>query len=170
MAFQTQKPLYFNISNRIGACKMSCMLLKMYHLRDRKYWFPRDYGHNFLRDGVPPIRVPQGCCKKREMDWFGLVSILRLINYIFNVASAMNPLVITPPPDYPSHKAVWDFCDIEGHNFLTYADQVSRWVEMEPLASRNTSRNVQKTFLWWFAMVGVPKEISTDGGLQFNSQ
>ena len=61
-----------------------------------------------------------------------------------------------------------DFCDIEGHTFLIYADRYSGWVEVERLAS-NTFRNVEKTFLRWFATFGVPEEISTDGGPPFNS-
>ena len=59
-----------------------------------------------------------------------------------------------------------DFCDIEGHNFLIYADRYSGWVEVERLPSNNF-RNVEKTFLRWFATFGVPEEISTDGGPPF---
>ena len=51
---------------------------------------------------------------------------------------------------------------------MIYADRFSGWVEVERLATNN-SRNVQKTFLRWFATFGVPEEISTDGGPPFNS-
>ena len=77
------------------------------------------------------------------------------------------PLIITPTPDYPFQQAVSDFCDIEGHTFLIYADRFSGWVEVERLAT-NTFRNVEKTFLRWFATFGVPEEISSDGGPPFN--
>lgn len=78
------------------------------------------------------------------------------------------PLIITPPPEYPFQQVVSDFCNLEGHNFLIYADRYSGWVEVERLAS-NTFRNVQRTFLRWFATYGVPEEISSDGGPPFNS-
>ena len=83
-------------------------------------------------------------------------------------SQAAEPQIITPPPEYPFQPSVSDFCDIEGHNFLIYADRFSGWVEVERLAS-NSFRNVEKTFLRWFATFGVPEEISTDGGPPFNS-
>ena len=56
------------------------------------------------------------------------------------------PLIITPPPEYPFQQAVSDFCDIEGHTFLIYADRFSGWVEVERLATKYVSESREDIF------------------------
>ena len=63
---------------------------------------------------------------------------------------------------------VTDFCHLEGHLFLIYADRFSGWVEVDRL-STNNFRLVRHAFLKWFQTYGVPEEIASDGGPPFNS-
>lgn len=86
-----------------------------------------------------------------------------------NVPSqAAESMIITPTPEYPFQQVVSDLCNLEGHDFLIYADRYSGWVEVERLSS-NVYRNVRRTFLRWFATYGVPEQISTDGGPPYNA-
>ena len=83
-------------------------------------------------------------------------------------SQSAEPLIITPPPEYPFQHAVVDLCHLEGHSFMVYADRYSGWVEVERLPS-TTLINCRKVFLRWFATYGVPEEISSDGGPPFNA-
>ena len=76
-------------------------------------------------------------------------------------------LISTPPPDYPFQQVVTDFAEIEGHDFLVYADRYSGWLEVARLGSK-AWKAVHHAFLSWFNF-GVPEEISADGGPPFNS-
>ena len=78
------------------------------------------------------------------------------------------PIILTPPPEYPFQQTVTDLCHLEGHTFLIFADRFSGWVEVERLPT-NTLRHVRKPLLRWFTTYGVPEDISSDGGPPFNS-
>ena len=79
------------------------------------------------------------------------------------------PMIMTPPPEYPFEKAVADLLDLEGHTFVAYADRFSGWLEVERLPS-SAFKHLQKVLLRYFSVYGVPTEISDDGGPPFNSQ
>ena len=76
-------------------------------------------------------------------------------------------MILTPPPDYPFQQVVTDFAEIEGHDFLVYADRYSGWLEVAKLNAKSW-KTVHHTLLSWFKF-GVPEEISSDGGPPFNS-
>ena len=78
------------------------------------------------------------------------------------------PMIFTPPPEYPFQQVVADFAEIEGHDFLVYADRYSGWLEVAKMNSK-TERAVEHTFLKWFSTYGVPEEMSSDGGPPFNA-
>lgn len=77
-------------------------------------------------------------------------------------------MIITPPPELPFQQTVTDFCQIEGHDFLVYADRYSGWLEVAKLGNK-TWKSVHNAFLHWFTEFGVPEEMSCDGGPPFNS-
>ena len=76
-------------------------------------------------------------------------------------------ILISPPPDYPFQQVVADFAEIEGHDFLVYADRYSGWLEVARLGNK-ACKTVHKVFLSLFRF-GVPEEIACDGGPPFNS-
>ena len=78
------------------------------------------------------------------------------------------PLITSPPPEVPFEQTAADFFNLEGHNFLAFADRYSGWLEVERLPT-NSFKFVKKIFLRWFRTYGVPLEISTDGGSPFQS-
>ena len=77
-------------------------------------------------------------------------------------------MMTTPHPEIPFQQTVVDLFDLEGHQFIVYADHYSGWIEAAKL-SNSRFCTVKKFFLRWFAAFGVPEEISSDGGPPFNS-
>ena len=79
-------------------------------------------------------------------------------------AQAAEPLLMTPPPDYPFQQTAMDLCSLEGHTYLVYADRLSGWIEVAHLpdgASSGAIRDVlRRSFMRW----GAPEVLSTDGG------
>ena len=76
-------------------------------------------------------------------------------------------MMLSQPPEFPFQHVVTDFAEIEGHDFLVYADRYSGWLEVAKLHNK-TWKAVHQIFLEWFAY-GVPEEISCDGGPPFSS-
>lgn len=52
------------------------------------------------------------------------------------------PLVMTPPPDYPFQKVALDFFQLNGQTYLVYADRLSGWLEILHFPSGTTSSAV----------------------------
>ena len=48
-----------------------------------------------------------------------------------------------------------DFANIQGHNFLVYAERYSEWLKVERLGSK-AWKLMTKVFLKWFASLGMP--------------
>ena len=84
-------------------------------------------------------------------------------------SQSSEPLILTPPPEYPFEKTVADIFNLGGHTFLVYADRFSGWLEVERLPS-SAFRHSKKVLLRYFSTYGVPTEISDDGGPPFNAQ
>ncbi len=106
--------------------------------------------------------------------WPGLDSAVRLLRQQCRRCNEQapsqpaEPRIIPPQPRVPFEQVATDFCHLEGHLFLIYADRFSGWVEVDRL-STNNFRLVRQSFLRWFRTYGVPEEISSDGGPPFKS-
>ena len=80
------------------------------------------------------------------------------------------PLVMTPPPEYPFQKTTADLCQINGCNYLVYADRLTGWIEIAHLPGDTTSGKLIQHFRGYFARYGAPKEVSIDGGTNLVSE
>ena len=76
--------------------------------------------------------------------------------------------MISRPPEYPFQQVVMDLCNLQGFDFIIYADRYSGWIEAAKINS-TSFRTVKRNLLHWFATYGVPEELSSDGGPPFNS-
>ncbi|KAK4313454.1 hypothetical protein Pmani_015211 [Petrolisthes manimaculis] len=80
------------------------------------------------------------------------------------------PLLLMPPPQYPFQQTVVDICQLEGHNYLVYANRLTGWLEISHLDNHATSNAIQdklrRHFSWW----GAPEELSMDGGTNLVSE
>ncbi len=74
------------------------------------------------------------------------------------------PLVMTPPPEYPFQKTSADMCQMNGHNYLVYADRLTGWIEIAHLPGDTTSSKIIQHFRLYFARYGAPIEVAIDGG------
>ncbi len=80
------------------------------------------------------------------------------------------PLVITPPPEYPFQCTVTDLFQLEGNTYLVYADRLTGWLEIGHLPSSASSSKLMAHFRRFFARWGAPEEVSTDGGTNLVSE
>ena len=110
---------------------------------------------------------------RQRFFWPGLDAAIRQVRARCRQCNENAPsqpseeMVLSPPPDYPFQQVVTDFAEIEGHDFLIYADRYSGWLEVAKLNSK-AWKAVHHALLAWFCF-GVPEEISADGGPPFNS-
>ena len=110
---------------------------------------------------------------RERLFWPGLDAAIRQVRSKCRQCNENAPsqpseeMVLSPPPDYPFQQVVTDFAEIEGHDFLVYADRYSGWLEVAKLNSK-AWKAVHHALLTWFDF-GVPEEISSDGGPPFNS-
>ena len=73
------------------------------------------------------------------------------------------PLIMTPPPEYPFQQVVADLFEVSGHRYLVYADRLTGWIKLDHL--RSFTSNVLIPILQrHFSQYGVPEQISIDGG------
>lgn len=74
-----------------------------------------------------------------------------------------------PPPTIPFESVSADMFSCQGWEFLVYSDRLSGWPCVARLGRTATSHDVVKQLRRWFADVGVPRKIVTDGGPQFSA-
>ena len=74
------------------------------------------------------------------------------------------PLLLTPPPEYPFQQTVADIFQLEGQAYLVYADRLTGWLEVAHLPSGAHSGKIMKHLRHFFTRWGAPEQLSTDGG------
>jgi len=79
------------------------------------------------------------------------------------------PIMHEPEPTRPWQRASADIFTCCGENYLVYTDHLSGWPCIDCLGLSTTSSDVIRPLRRWFADVGVPQQIITDGGPQFSS-
>ncbi|XP_065182117.1 uncharacterized protein K02A2.6-like [Sycon ciliatum] len=77
------------------------------------------------------------------------------------------PLMREPQPTFPFEYASADLFSCQGWQFLVYSDCLSGWPCVARIGRTATSHDIICHFRRWFADVGVPRKIFTDGGPQF---
>ena len=84
-------------------------------------------------------------------------------------SQSSEPLIMTPPPEWPFQKICADYFDSDGHSYITIVDRFSYWMEIYHFPSSSRSESLVTRLRQLFTSYGVPEEISTDGGPQFSS-
>ena len=79
------------------------------------------------------------------------------------------PLMSPADTEFPFQQTVVDFVDINGKNYLGYADRYTGWVEVALMPS-GKAKTVCDTLRTWFYTYGAPEELYADGGPPFESQ
>ena len=80
------------------------------------------------------------------------------------------PLLAEPIPDLPFQNTSADIFSCQGCHYLVYSDRLSGWPCIHDLGRSMVSASVIKPLRRWFAELGVPRKIVTDGGPQFSSK
>ena len=112
---------------------------------------------------------------RQRLFWPGLDASIRQTRAQCKICNTMapsqprEPLMPPPNPEFPFQMTVTDFFDMQGKNYMVYADRYTGWVEVARMSSGN-ARATCDALRKWFCTYGVPQEISSDGGPPFDSQ
>ena len=79
------------------------------------------------------------------------------------------PLMSDRKPTLPFESVSADLFSCQGSEFLVYVDRLTGWPCVAKLGHSTKSIDVIREFRRWFPDLGVPRELSTDGGPQFSS-
>ena len=79
------------------------------------------------------------------------------------------PLMPPSNPEFPFQKTVTELFDLHGKTYMEYEDRYPGWMEVTSLSSGKATA-VCDALRNWFCTYGVPEEISSDGGPQFDLQ
>ena len=80
------------------------------------------------------------------------------------------PMLPEAVPDLPFQSVGADLFSCEGYQFLVYVDRLSGWPCVAKMGRSANTKDVIKPIRRWFADVGVPQILRTDGGPQFASR
>lgn len=79
------------------------------------------------------------------------------------------PLISEPVPVFPFQVTAADLFTCQGSHYIVYVDVKSGWPSVYELGSAMGAGDVIIPLRRWFAEVGVPDKLKTDGGPQFTS-
>ncbi|XP_063871052.1 uncharacterized protein K02A2.6-like [Scylla paramamosain] len=80
------------------------------------------------------------------------------------------PHLLTPPPDYPFQQTVVDLFQLEGHDYIVYADRLTGWLEVSHLPDGTESGRIKDVLRHHFSRWGAPEQLSMDGGTNLGSE
>ena len=80
------------------------------------------------------------------------------------------PIIPTPPPEYPCQQVVADLYEFEGCHYLSFADRLTGWLEIATLKTSTRSIDIIQVIREWFHRLGIPEQISLDGGPNLDSR
>lgn len=83
---------------------------------------------------------------------------------IHSPSLSAEPMVLTPPPDYPFQHTVVDMFQWEGHTYMACVERLTGWLEVAHFPNSGTSSKIQTQLRRYFARCGAHEQISTDGG------
>ena len=85
-------------------------------------------------------------------------------------AHPREPLILTPPPEYPFQQICADYLHVSGHQYLTIVDRFSGWLCIFHFSPHNaTSTSLINECRQLFSAYGAPEQFCSDGGPQFTS-
>ena len=145
-------------------------------IKDNKILIPRQLRAEVLESLHSAHQGVNGMpANTRRLFWPGLGASVRqtraqccTCNTIVS-SQPREPLMLPADLEFPFQQTVVDFVEINGKNYLVYADRYTGWIEVALMPS-GKAKMVCDTFRTWFCTYGAPEELSADGGPPFESQ
>ena len=86
-------------------------------------------------------------------------------------SQSAEPLILSPAPEWPFQQLCADYFFIDSHGYLVVVDRYSGWPSVFHFPPGHTTTvKLLAELRHLFATYGIPEEISTDGGPQFQHQ
>ena len=80
------------------------------------------------------------------------------------------PLILSPPPQWPFQQVCGDFFSVAGHDYLPIVNRFSSWICMYHFGPRQcTNAFLISVCRSLFTVYGAPEQFNSDGGPQLNS-
>ena len=79
-------------------------------------------------------------------------------------------LRFTPPPVHPFQQTVRDLFQLEGHDYIVYADRLTGSLEIAHLPEGTASDKIKDVLRHHFTRWGAPEQLSMDGGTNLGSE
>lgn len=80
------------------------------------------------------------------------------------------PMIVSQIPEHPWQKAASDLFVLNGETYVLLADYYSKFVEFTKLSENSKSQSVIEFLAENFARHGIPEQLITDGGPQYDSK
>ncbi|XP_037801941.1 uncharacterized protein LOC119596682 [Penaeus monodon] len=93
----------------------------------------------------------------------------RTLIYKFRFKYPTKELIPTPPPQYLFQQVMADLFHLDGNLYIAYADRMTGWMEVEHISEEAFISCLIIAFCQWFRRLGIPEELSCDGGTNFTS-
>lgn len=81
-----------------------------------------------------------------------------------------SPLLFTPTPVYPFQQTVVDRFQLEGHDYIVYADRLTGWLEISHISEGTASGESNDVLRHHFTIWGAPEQLSVDGSTNLGSE
>ena len=144
--------------------------------RDAKFWSPKGLRQDILtqlHNGHQGIQKTRNLARE-TVYWPGITKDIQRLCESWHLCQEMQPQQPRQPmqmhekPDIPWVKVRTDLFEVDGFNFLIIGDYFSRYPVIKQLTSTTSSSIIAAT-KETFALLGVPREVISDNGSQYQS-
>lgn len=84
-------------------------------------------------------------------------------------SQSREPIIVTPPTEWPFQKVCGDYFDINGRGYLTIVDRFSGWISLYHFPLSATAAQLISCCRSLFITFGTPEELGSDGGPQLTA-
>ena len=145
-------------------------------LRDNRLVVPLSMRKGMLKQ-VHRSHLGIGKCTGRAKDvffWPGMIAEITgekcSTCAAFKPKQRKEPMIVTQIPERPWQKAASDLFMLDGQTYVLLADYYSKFVEYKKLSEGSKSVSVIEFLKENFARYGIPEQLITDGGPQYDSK
>ena len=160
---------FYNVRDRL--CIVDGLLMYGFEERDLRLVIPRSLRQQVLRNLHAAHQGTTSMLSRARQSvyWPGMDQAIQEHTARCDLcqqnapSQQREPLITSPPPEFPFQQVVTDLFELNGHTYLSYADRLTGWLEISHLRSAS-SESICNVMRNMFHRWGAPQELSSDGG------